>query len=29
MILSGVTGYFNGTDSDFGDLNPFRYIAFK
>ena len=24
-----VTGYFNGTDSDFGDLNPFRYIAFK
>ena len=24
-----VTGYFNGTDSDFGDMNPFRYIAFK
>ena len=24
-----VSSYFNGTNSDFGDLNPFRYIAFK
>lgn len=24
-----ATGYFNGTDSDYNNLNPFRYIAFK